>query len=80
MFKLKKEEQNMKLIIAIVSDEDGNPVLRALNEEGFGVTKLATTGGVINSGNTTLLLGVEDDQVDRVKDIVASFSKTLKSL
>mgnify|MGYP003313868368 CR=1 FL=1 len=42
------------------------------------MTKLATTGGVISSGNTTLLLGVENDQVDKVKDIVSNFSKTRK--
>ena len=68
----------MKLMLIILNNEDVIDVTKALLKNKYYVTKLATTGGVINSGNTTLLLGVEDDQVDRVKDIVASFSKTRK--
>lgn len=54
----------MKLILAIVCDEDGNMVLRALNEEGFAVTKLATTGGFLKQGNMTLLIGTEEERVN----------------
>lgn len=54
----------MKLIIAIVQDEDAGRVISALMEEGFGVTKLATTGGFLRAGNTTLLTGVDDAKVD----------------
>ena len=50
----------MKLIIAIVQDEDSSRLVSKLMQKGFGVTKLATTGGFLKSGNTTLLLGVED--------------------
>ncbi len=60
----------MKLILAIVNDEDGNKVLNALSKEGFSVTKLATTGGFLKAGNMTLLSGVEDDQVQTVVDII----------
>ena len=49
----------MKLIIAIVQDEDSEEVLEALTEENYRVTKLATTGGFLKSGNTTLLVGIE---------------------
>ena len=47
----------MKLIIAIVQDEDAGHLVSALMEGGFGVTKLATTGGFLRSGNTTLISG-----------------------
>jgi len=60
----------MKLLIAIVHDEDGNKVLSALNSAGFSVTKLATTGGFLRSGNTTLLCGIEEEQVDEVINII----------
>ncbi|MBR2405048.1 MAG: cyclic-di-AMP receptor [Clostridia bacterium] len=64
----------MKLVLAIVNDEDGNKVLGALSKEGFSVTKLATTGGFLRAGNMTLLSGVEDDQVQTVIDIIKSKS------
>ena len=47
----------MKLIIAIVQDEDASRLVSSLMNEGFGVTKLATTGGFLRAGNTTLLVG-----------------------
>ncbi len=68
----------MKLMLIIINNEDVVDVTKALLKSKYYVTKLSTTGGVINSGNTTLLLGVEDNQVGKVKEIVSSFSKTRK--
>ena len=45
----------MKLIVAIVQDEDAGRLVSALMDKGFGVTKLATTGGFLRAGNTTLI-------------------------
>jgi len=56
----------MKLIIAMVQDEDSEAAVHALTERGYRVTRLATTGGFLRRGNTTLLIGVEDSQVDDV--------------
>ena len=53
----------MKLIIAIVQDEDSTDVIEALTEEDYRVTKLATTGGFLKSGNTTLMVGIEEEKV-----------------
>ena len=61
----------MKMITAIINKEDTGSVCRALTEAGFSFTKLATTGGFLMSGNTTLLIGAEDDQVDAVIDAMA---------
>jgi uncharacterized protein YaaQ len=47
----------MKLIIAIVQDEDAGRLVSSLMSDGYGVTKLATTGGFLRAGNTTLLVG-----------------------
>ena len=68
----------MKLMLIILNNEDVIDVTKALLKNKYYVTKLASTGGVINSGNTTLLLGVEDNDVEIVKDIVGNFSKTRK--
>ena len=70
----------MKLIIAIVQDEDSSRLLSELMKKGFGVTKLATTGGFLKAGNTTLLLGVDDIRVDEAIGIVDSVCKSRKQI
>lgn len=71
----------MKLIIAIVNNEDSAAVSSALTREKFSVTKLSTTGGFLLVGNTTFLIGAEDQDVPRIKDIIKGFShrRTLQS-
>jgi uncharacterized protein YaaQ len=54
----------MKLIIAILRDVDHEPVSRALTGKGFRVTLIASTGGFLRRGSTTLLIGVDDEQVE----------------
>lgn len=70
----------MKMVIAIVHDEDGNSVMNELNKEGFGVTRLATTGGFLRAGNTTLLVGTERDKVQAVIDIIKKKCKARKQI
>lgn len=65
----------MKLIIAIVQDEDASRLVSALMNDGYGVTKLATTGGFLMAGNTTFISGVEDEKVDEVIGIIAKHSR-----
>lgn len=60
----------MKLIMTIVQDDDSLDLVDDLNEKGFVVTKLATTGGFLKSGNTTLLTVVEADRVDEAVKII----------
>lgn len=60
----------MKLIVAIVKDSDALPVSDALVEEGYRVTRIASTGGFLRRGNVTLLIGVEADAVETVYDII----------
>ncbi len=56
----------MKLIVAVVQDRDGDPAVKALNEKGYRVTRIGTTGGFLQQGNTTLLIGVDDNAVQNV--------------
>ncbi len=60
----------MKLIIAIIKDEDTDNVSRALTKEDFRVTFIASTGGFLRSGRSTLLVGVEDEQVDTALNLI----------
>ena len=70
----------MKLVFAIVHDEDGQKVMEELNKGGFSVTKLCSTGGFLKSGNTTLLVGVEESSLDSVLDIIKKKSKSRKQV
>ena len=65
----------MKLILAIVSNDDSQKVQMALTKERFSVTKLATTGGFLMSGNTTFICGTEDEKVPQVIEILRTHSQ-----
>ena len=54
----------MKMIYAIIHSEDRDNVTRELIQNKYTVTTLATTGGLFKKGNTTLLIGTEDEYVD----------------
>jgi uncharacterized protein YaaQ len=60
----------MKLIIAIVQDEDNTRVTNALMEKGFRATRLATSGGFLRAGNTTMMIGVEDERKEEALEII----------
>lgn len=70
----------MKLILIIVANEDAVKVANALLKSKYFVTKLASTGGLLMSGNTTLLVGTENENVDDVFKIVGEYSKTRKKI
>ena len=65
----------MKLIFAIVSNDDSSRVSKELTKNRFSVTRLATTGGFLMAGNTTFLIGTDDDKVDEVISIIGKHSK-----
>ena len=70
----------MKLIIAIVQDEDAARLVSSLMNEGYGVTKLATTGGFLRAGNTTLLVGVDDDKFEGAMGVIEHVCKSRKQM
>ena len=65
----------MKLIIAIINKDDAADVSGALTKARYSVTKLATTGGFLMSGNITLLIGTREENVDRAIEIIKQHSK-----
>ena len=70
----------MKLIIAIVQDEDSGRLISGLMDKGLGVTKLATTGGFLRAGNTTLLIGAEDERVEEAIGAIESVCRSRKQM
>ncbi|MFD1337383.1 cyclic-di-AMP receptor [Oceanobacillus iheyensis] len=60
----------MKLIITVIQDKDSNRLVNALGEQNYKTTKLATTGGFLKEGNTTLMIGCNDEDVDHALEII----------
>jgi uncharacterized protein YaaQ len=60
----------MKLVVTIVRDQDAGRVIDALIAREFRATRINTAGGFLKRGNATLLVGVQDEQVDEVIGIV----------
>lgn len=69
----------MKLIYAIVNSEDTFGVSNALVKNGFYATKLSSTGGFLKAGNTTFLIATEDENVEKVINIIKEKSKKRKA-
>jgi len=68
----------MKLVLAIVNNDDSNALSSNLIKEGFSATKLATTGGFLRVGNSTMIIGVEDEKLDAVLEIISNNCKKRK--
>lgn len=65
-----------KLIIAVVQNEDADAVVDALLEDEFRATRLASTGGFLRRGNTTLMIGADQEQVDRVLELIRAHARS----
>lgn len=62
----------MKLIFAVIHDKDSNDAMEIMAKQHIGVTRLASTGGFLRDGNTTLMIGVQSEQVDEVLQLLKS--------
>lgn len=65
-----REAERMKLVIAVIQDYDTDSFLKAACAHGLMATRIASAGGFLRAGNTTVFLGVEDDQVPLVKRLL----------
>ncbi|MBQ0125672.1 MAG: cyclic-di-AMP receptor [Clostridiales bacterium] len=65
----------MKLIIAIVNNDDAQFVNTGLTSNGFHVTKISSTGGFLMNGNSTFLLGVDESELDSALEVIKTHSK-----
>ncbi len=64
----------MKLIIAIIQDDLISKVSKVLMDNKIRTTKLASTGGFLKAGNTTLVIGVENDEIEKVVSLIEGIS------
>ena len=62
--------RRVKLVVAIVHNEDAGALVSALLEKDYRATRLHSSGGFLRQSNATVMLGVEDDQIDEVLAIV----------
>lgn len=62
----------MKLAIVILSNKDVSKVLAATSEQGFFSTRISTSGQFLESGNTTVLFGVEEEKLDKLFEVIES--------
>ena len=62
----------MKLVIAIVNRDDSDQLKKQLTQAGFSSTTFSSTGGFLNADNTTFLVGVDEERVNGVMDVVRS--------
>ncbi|MCC7207254.1 MAG: cyclic-di-AMP receptor [Anaerolineae bacterium] len=65
----------MKLIVATIQDQDLELTSSSLAEKGYRFTIIGSTGGFLRQGNTTLLVGVNDDQTDAVIEVLRASSQ-----
>lgn len=70
----------MKLVIAIVNVDDVNAVIKSLTRNGFSATRLSTTGGFLMAKNATLLVGVDEEKVREVMEIIKQHSHSRRQV
>lgn len=68
----------MKLVIAVVQDDDVDELVQKLVKKKVSSTKLASTGGFLREGNTTLLIGIEKERVEEIISIIKDVCKSRK--
>ena len=64
----------MKLLFAFIQNEDVKTLTRALIKCDINVTRISSSGGFLSSGNSTLMIGVEKDQLQNTLDIIKKYS------
>ncbi len=70
----------MKLIISVIQDKDAPRLMESLIKAGFGATKLASTGGFLREGNSTVLIGVEDGDTEKVLEVIKNTCRAREQL
>ena len=60
----------MKMVMAILEDSDSKQVMKSIHQAKFPLTLIDTTGGFLRRGNSTIIAGVPDEQVDVFIDLI----------
>ena len=67
-------EKKSKLVLAVLQGSDSDNTIRNLNEHGFMVTLLSSTGGFLKKKSTTVMIGVEEERLEEALDILQKFA------
>ena len=70
----------MKMVMAVVQDSDVGRLVEILSQKKFGITRLASTGGFLKRGNTTLMIGVEEQRIEELLDIIERMCRPRKQI
>lgn len=70
----------MKMVMAVVQNSDAARLIEELTDKKFGVTKLASTGGFLKSGNTTLMIGVEEERIEALIELIKKVCRPRKQV
>ena len=70
----------MKLIIAIVHERDRQDICDLLLENGWQFTVVASTGGFLREGKSTLLIGADDKDVDSIIEVIKESSSSREQI
>lgn len=65
----------MKLILAVIQNEDESALIEAIEAQGLGITRIGSSGGFLRANNVTLMMAMEDDQLERVLDLLNKHCK-----
>ncbi len=68
----------MKLIMAIVQDKDSNRLANEFIDANIRATKLSTTGGFLKAGNSTFIIGIEDDRINETLELIKKTCQSRK--
>jgi uncharacterized protein YaaQ len=60
----------MKLILAVIQQEDEGALSDALEQHDIGATRIGSSGGFLRTGNVTLMIAVEDARVEQALDLM----------
>ncbi len=69
----------MKLIVTIVDDRDVDKVITALTSQQISVTHISSAGGLLSPGNSTLLIGVDEERVPQTMKVIADLASLRQS-
>lgn len=68
----------MKLIMAIVQNKDSNRLANEFIDANIRATKLSSTGGFLKSGNSTFMIGIEEERIDEVLNLIKKVCRSRK--
>ena len=68
----------MKLLLAVCNDKIAAGLVENMVKKGFRVTRLPSTGGFLRQGSTTIISGMEDDEIQLALQIIKDYSEKKK--